>query len=318
MHVDSTFKTCFPVNNCHAETIVPYFFRKVPSLKFSRERIETADHDFLDLDWTLSGNKKLVIISHGLEGSSNSNYISSLGNYLQDQNYDLLAWNYRGCSGETNRLPCMYHSGASHDLRAVVNHVLKTKSYESIDLVGFSMGGNITLKYLGEEGEGLNPTIKKALSVSTPVSLADCAEALSTGVSLIYSKHFIERIIKKLKIKQEHLPEFKPNFTYLKKLWKFEAFDNEITAPINGFIDAKDYWQKSSSLFYLKKIPIKTLIVNALNDPFLAKRCYPFAETKNHAFVDLETPSRGGQVGFLEQGFNKVWIDRRIGEFLET
>ena len=316
MLIQSTYSTKFPVNNGHLETIIPYFLRQVPKVPFGRERINTKDGDFLDLDWHRANNSKLVVLSHGLEGCSESNYIMGLTRHLSSFGYDVLAWNNRGCSGETNNLLKMYHSGASYDLREVLNHVFHNTNYQEINLVGFSMGGNITLKYLGEEANNLNSRIKKAVAVSVPISLADCAEALSKGFSKVYARTFIRRIIKKLHIKTERFPDYDPDFKTLNKIWDFEEFDDRITAPINGFENAQDYWDQSSSMHYLKDIQLKTLIVNALNDPFLKKRCYPFEELKNHAYIDFETPLRGGHVGFVQTGLNDVWIDKRITEYL--
>lgn len=317
MLIESTYQSPFPLNNGHVETLVPYFLRKLPPPSYFRERIETDDHDFLDLDWCQRNHKKLAVLSHGLEGCSHSNYIVGLGHKLSEYGYDVLAWNNRGCSGETNRLQSMYHSGASFDLRTVLNHVLEKHEYNEVYLVGFSMGGNITLKYLGEEGDQVDSRIKKAVAVSTPLSLGDCAEALSSGISLGYSRHFILRIIKKLKQKQAILPDFNPDIKGLKKIWDFESFDNKFTAPMHGFKDARDYWDKASSLPLLTKIKVKALIINALNDPFLGDQCYPYEMLKTNEFVDLETPNRGGHVGFLSDSLKTVWTESRILEYLQ-
>lgn len=318
MHLQSNYISPYPLTNGHFETIVPYFLRTIKPVHYIRERIETEDNDFLDLDWIKGGNKKLVILSHGLEGCSQSNYIQGLAKYLSERGYDALAWNNRGCSGEMNRLVRMYHSGASYDLREVLNHVFAKTEYPEIYLAGFSMGGNITLKYLGEESVKVNPRIQKAVAISTPISLADCAGSLSKGISLFYSKHFIRRIVKKLVQKKEMIEEFNPDIDKLNKLWDFYSFDNEITAPINGFENAEDYWEKSSSLPYLKSIKINSLIVNAQNDPFLAGRCYPLAETEHHEYLDLEIPATGGHVGFMEKGLKSFWTEKRIFEFFES
>lgn len=315
MLIESTYKANLPIQDGHIETILPYFLRNPGKVDYQRERLELKDGDFLDLDWSKKGSRSLVILSHGLEGCSSSNYIVGLAQHLNQLGHDVLAWNNRGCSGEPNRLKRMYHSGVSDDLRAVFHHA-NTETYDSIYLVGFSMGGNITLKFLGEEAQDISPKIKKAVAISTPVSLEDCAHALSKGIRRVYTKHFIIQMVRKLSEKSKRIEDFNPNTLRLLRYWNFEDFDNEITAPINGFLNAKDYWQKASSLPLLKHIEIKTLILNAANDPFLEGRCYPIDEVKQHPNVDLEIPTRGGHVGFLEKGLQQVWHDQRISNFL--
>ncbi len=317
MLIPSEYQSPFPFNNGHVETLVPYFLGPSLDVPFQRERIFTDDDDFLDLDWYRANHDRLVILSHGLEGCSQSKYILSHSQALSQKGYDILAWNNRGCSGETNHNLKMYHSGASFDLRTVIKHVLIRHTYKEINLVGFSMGGNITLKYLGEEGDQLDPRICRAVAISTPVSLADSAMALSSGLSLAYSRHFILRLIKKLKIKEEMFPEFDPDIPSLKKMWRFKAFDDKITAPINGFKDADEYWDKASSLHFLETIPVPTLVLNALNDPFLKDRCYPFDVLKEHPNVYLEPPQSGGHVGFLKAGLNESWMEERVLQFLQ-
>ncbi len=318
MLVSSEYKSSFPFSDGHIETVVPYFLRKVGVPQYSRERIKTEDDDFLDLDWVKQGQGKLVVLSHGLEGNSQSKYLMGMAHAHLARGYDVLAWNNRGCSGETNKLLKMYHSGASFDLREVLNHVFATADYNEIYLVGFSMGGNITLKYLGEEGAQVDARIKKAVAISTPTALQDCSEALSRGISSLYTRQFILRMVSKLKIKKKKFDDFNPNLFELMKLSDFQDFDDRITAPINGFKDALDYWQKSSSLQFLPYIKVKSLIINAKNDPFLKGKCYPYDELAGHPFVDLETPEQGGHVGFVEEGLSKrIWTETRVPNFFE-
>lgn len=315
MLIESTYKSPFPVNNGHVETVVPYFLRQVTPLKYQRERIETDDHDFLDIDWVKKKNTRLAILSHGLEGCSHSKYIMGLGHKLLEHGFDILAWNNRGCSGETNKLIKMYHSGASYDLRTVIDHALLTTGYPEIYLVGFSMGGNITLKYLGEESKNLSPRIKKAIVFSTPISLEDSADALSSGISLFYSRHFIRQITKKLVVKNKKFDDFNPDIKKINRMWNFQDLDDAVTAPINGFKNAREYWDKSSSLHFINDIKVKTLIINAKNDPFLKGRCFPYELLRNHSLVDFETPERGGHVGFVTKGLSDFWFENRTVEY---
>ncbi len=318
MLIASEYRSSYPFSDGHIETVVPYFLRSVEVPTFSRERIDTEDSDFLDLDWLRQGSDRLVVLSHGLEGCSQSKYMMGMAHALFAQGFDVLAWNNRGCSGESNRLLRMYHSGASFDLRTVLKHVFQNHSYKKIDLVGFSMGGNITLKYLGEEGAQVDSRIHRAVAISTPTALKDCAESLSRGISSLYTRHFILRMVRKLKIKKQQFPDFNPDIFKLARLSDFKDFDDQITAPMNGFKDAQDYWQQASSLQFLPHIKVKTLIINAKNDPFLKGKCYPYEEVSGHPFVDLETPEQGGHVGFVEEGlYRSVWTERRVPHFLE-
>ncbi len=316
MIVSSTYEPNLLINNGHVETVLPYFFRYLPPVNYQRERIQTDDGDFLDLDWIKKNNKKLVILSHGLEGCSQSSYNIGMSWFLAKHGYDVLVWNHRGCSGEPNRLKTSYHSGFSQDLKFVIEYVINQRQYSSIDLVGFSMGGNITLKYLGEEGDRVPSQINRAVAISTPVSLTDCSRALSKGISRIYTKNFIFRLVRKLEAKKKKFPDLNVNTKKLKRLWSFKKFDDQFTAPLYGFKNAEDYWEQSSSLPHIKSIRRPSLILNALNDPFLAGQCYPTDLVKDLEFVHLETPARGGHVGFPQKGLREFWSEKRTLEFI--
>ena len=318
MHFESEYRSPWPIHNGHIETIIPYFFRRVNPLPYTRERIDTDDGDFLDIDWVKQGCSSLVVLSHGLEGCSQSTYIYGMGHELLSQGHDVVCWNNRSCSGEMNRLFYSYHSGASYDLRSVLKHILSSTDYKEIYLVGFSMGGNQTLKYLGEESDQIDDRIKKAVAISTPVSLADCSKALASPMGKIYTKNFIIRMIRKLKLKLKDHSGVEIDFAKAKNAWTFETFDNNVTAPLFGFKNAQDYWDKASSLPWLKDITIPTLILNAKNDPFLMGRCFPFSETKDHPYVHLESPETGGHVGFPLPGLSKVWTENRVSSFVFT
>lgn len=314
MIIESSFKSSFPINNGHLETIIPYYFRKVEDPHYQRERLELADGDFLDLDWVISGNKKLVVISHGLEGSSRSTHIKGQVHSLEKNGYDVLVWNCRGCSGETNRLLRSYHSGISSDLNLVMSSVCSR--YEEVYLLGHSMGGNITLKYLAEKGEDLPSQIKGAFVLSTPMCLKSSSYALAKGFNKVYTKHFISSLVKKVEQKNKLFNDSNYNLSQIKNFKSFQEFDDLITAPIHGFKDALDYWTQCSTFNHLSKISCATLIVNALNDPFLDGNCYPLEQVKNLSQVYLEIPDQGGHVGFLHKSsHNKYWNELRALEF---
>jgi len=309
---ESPYRPPFYLFNGHLETVLPSLFRKI-SASYKRERIELIDGDFLDLDWLSTGRDKLVIVSHGLEGNSDRHYAKGMAKYFFENGWDALAWNCRGCSGEMNRLPRFYHHGASEDLAAVINHAV-TKNYSHIVLIGFSMGGSMTLKYLGEQGDKVAPIIKSAMVFSVPCDLGSSARELEKSTNQFY----LNRFLTKLRVKMESKSYLFPNQISINgfdKIKSFRAFDDRYTAPLHGFDDADDFYAKASCGPYLSAIRIPTLLVNALNDPFLPAACYPFELAGSHDFIHLETPAQGGHVGFSLWGRNENWMEVRAFDF---
>ena len=215
-----------------------------------------------------------------------------------------------------NRTVRFYHSGASYDLGAVLDHVLKTRSYKSVSLIGFSMGGNITLKYLGEKSLAVDSRIQRAIVFSVPLDLKSSTDRMRCGMGSFYTRKFIRTLNKKLKLKKVELANLGIDISGAEKIWDFKTWDGRFTAPLHGFSSADDYYEKSSSRPVLKNIRVPTLIVNALNDPFLGPGCFPIEELKYHPFVRLETPTRGGHVGFLSRG--RYFSDERALDFIVT
>ena len=307
------------LGNGHIETLIPYLFRPTKTQAYERERIETPDNDFLDLDWVKNGHKQVVIVSHGLESSSHAKYVQGIADHLKQHDFDILAWNYRGCSGELNRTIKYYHSGASYDLATVVEHVLETTNYETIYLVGFSLGGNLTLKYVGEESRQLDKKIKAACAFSTPCYLKTASYELATGFNKVYTQNFVSTLRQKVYDKEAMFKEQGFDTSVVKKLKDLPSFDDFFTAPLHGFKDADDYYEQCSSKYFLKDIHIPTLIVNAANDPFLSKECYPYEEAEQNPNVNLEVPEHGGHVGFYQHSKgNVMWSEERILNFLQS
>ena len=301
--------------NAHLETIYPSLLRTVNTPPYTRERINTPDDDFLDLDWLKQNSTKLVILSHGLEGNSSRTYIRGMAKAFFDRGFDVLAWNYRGCSEEMNRQVRFYHSGATDDLDVVVRHAMK--SYQEISLIGFSLGGNLTLKYLGERGTGVSPVIKKAIVFSVPMDLHTSCLKISHPGNWIYARRFLASLRKKIKQKAQHRKEI--GIQGIDRINTLLEFDDRYTAPIHGFSNALHYYRESSSLGFVQAITLPCVIVNALNDPFLTPECSPAGLLRDHAYVTLETPSHGGHVGFSL--FNKnglYWSELRALEFLAS
>lgn len=276
----------------------------------------TPDQDFLDLDWSRIGSKRLAILSHGLEGSSQSHYVLGMVRALNRSGWDALAWNFRGCSGETNRTVRFYHSGATEDLQVVISEATARAAYSEMALVGFSLGGNLTLKYLGEQGEKIHPRIKRTVTFSVPCDLAASVGELAKPANRIYMKRFLVVLHQKIKAKMKVVPG-QINDDGYQQMKDFKDFDNRYTAPLHGFKDANDYWQKCSCKSFLKAITIPTLIVNAKDDPFLAPSCYPVEEANANPHLSLEIPDSGGHMGFmsLDHG-GQYWSERRAVEFL--
>ena len=303
------------MQNGHVQTIFPTLFRKVKDVAYTRERITTPDDDFLDLDWSKAGRRRLAIISHGLEGDSERAYVKGMVRALNLFGWDCLAWNFRGCSGTINRCLKFYHSGSFDDLSVVIDHAAATGSYDEISLMGFSIGGNITLLYLGKNRPNVHPLVSCAAALSVPCDLASGADALARPSNRIYMQRFLRLLHSKIRAKMEAMPGRIDDTGYA-DLETFKDFDDRYTAPINGFRDAADYWQQCSSKPCITDIEIPTLMISAVNDPFLAPKCYPKEETGTNHNVFLEMPASGGHVGFVQ--FNKdriYWSERRIAEF---
>ncbi len=311
---DSQYSPPFPFGNGHIQTIYPVLFRKTPSFFYTRERIATLDNDFLDLDWSKTGSRRLAIISHGLEGNTNRTYVKGMVQAVNDGGWDGLAWNYRSCSGEPNRLLRSYHNGATDDLSWVIDHAVKTKKYKEIALVGFSLGGNLTLVHLGRDR--VDPLVKKAVVFSVPCDLAASARVLTKPSNALYMKRFLVLLHQKIKEKMTIMPHALDDIGY-EKIKTFKAFDDRYTAPIHGFKDAHDYWAKCSSRQFIPDIKIPCLIINAKNDPFLPRECFPVAEASDNPNIRLKIPESGGHVGFVS--FNKqghYWSEQQTLSFL--
>jgi uncharacterized protein len=296
--------------NKHLETIYPSLIRRVELPAYKRERIPTPDADFLDLDWLEKGSKNLVIISHGLEGNSERAYVMGMAKAFFNHDFDVLAWNYRGCSGEVNKQLRFYHSGATDDLSVVVDHA--SAKYDCIFLIGFSLGGNLTLKYLGEQKKSI-AKLKKAVVFSVPLHLHSSCLQILTSSNWLYHQRFLRSLKNKVIEKSKLQPSIAVE--KLSLATNLIAFDDYFTAPIHGFKNAVDYYTQNSAIHFLDSIQVPTLIVNALNDPFLSNECFPSVA---NAFIQFETPERGGHVGFTQFNQNGLyWSEFRALAFIQ-
>ncbi|UOQ55102.1 YheT family hydrolase [Hymenobacter cellulosivorans] len=316
----SRYQPPFYMFNGHVQTIVPSLWRSVPDVRYERERVETPDGDFLDLDWSRqpagAATDTLAIVSHGLEGDAGRPYVRGMVRALKRAGLDALAWNYRSCSGEMNRLVRSYHLGDTDDLDFVVRYALATGRYRRIFLTGFSAGGNVTLKYLGENPGRVPREVMRAAVFSVPTDLKSSSYQISKPENRIYLARFLRSLRAKMRQKAELLPG-QIDVANLELLRDFPQFDDRFTAPMHGFKSADDYYEQSSSGRYLAAIAIPTLLVNAENDPFLAPSCFPRETAAASEFVFLETPPEGGHVGFAEgKPDGEYYSERRAVEFL--
>lgn len=300
----------------HASTIIPSTWRRVPALAFARQRLELPDGDFLDLDWNRTGARRAVVLCHGLEGDAQRPYMRGMARAFQAAGWDAAAMNYRGCSGETNRLPRNYHSGATDDLRQVIAAV-EEAGYNKIALVGFSLGGNLILKYLGEDPAAVSPAVRAAVTVSVPTDLAGTAAALIQPGNAIYHARFLRKLRRKIRTKAVALGDE----TYaapLAGVRNIVDFDDQFTGPLHGFTDGADYYARSSSQNWLAAIEVPTLLLTAANDPILSPSCYPREAALSSSRFHLEETAWGGHVGFRLPGLRYYSELRALAFVKET
>lgn len=330
----------------HAQTVYAALLAPRPRVAYRRERWDTPDGDFIDLDWVVKpadearrfdltgGNNytqrplsdedpifgimepatvPLVVLFHGLEGSSRSHYAAALMAAVRDRGWRGCVAHFRGCSGEPNRLPRAYHSGDS----AEVDWILRRLAARAARLhaVGVSLGGNALLKWLGETGASAREVVDRAAAVSAPVDLTAAGNALDRGFNLVYVRHFLATMKKKALEKLKRYPRLY-DAAHLRAASTLREFDDLVTAPLHGFRDTDDYWTRASSKPLLRQIAVPTLMVNARDDPFLPCGALP-APREVSPSVLLEQPENGGHVGFVTGPFpgRLAWLPQRVLEF---
>ncbi len=312
----STYNPPLIFKNGHLATIYSGLVRRVNGLIQRRERLELPDGDFLDLDWSFADtpSEKAVILLHGLEGNAQRPYITGSAKAFNAVDYDVCAVNFRACSGESNRLYRSYHSGATEDLDAVVRYILETKNYAELYIKGFSLGGNVTLKYLGE-GRELPKELKAVVAVSVPCNLFSSLQQLLMPKNLLYAKRFKKHLLEKLRKKQQLFFE-KISDADIESIVTLKDFDDVYTSRAHGFTDAMDYYARCSSLQFLPNIKVPALVINAKNDSFLGPECYPYQEAEANPFLYLEVPAYGGHVGFFDWGAH-YYTEQRAIKFMQ-
>jgi len=303
------------------QTVWGPLFRR-DRIQWRRERVVTSDGDFVDLDWAAGApaGAPILLVLHGLEGSSRSHYAIGLMRQALERGWRAATLNFRSCSGELNRLRPFYHSGDTADLDEVVRLLVEREPGVRFGAVGVSLGGNVLLKWLGERGATAPEAIAGAAAISVPFNLTPCAEALDRGFCrLLYTTHFLGTMRTKIRLKAERDPGLREivDLALALRSRTFAEYDRAVTAPLNGFADERDYWTRASSAPYLDRICRPTLLVNALDDPIVPPAALPDPAALP-PLVRAEFVPRGGHAAFFEGWPWRVrsWAERRVVEFL--
>jgi len=325
MFIKTTFKPAWWLKNSHLQTIYPALLRRVPDPPdYRRERLTTPDHDFIDVDYCGNGNQPLIILLHGLTGSSQSGYIKGLQSALLKQGFRSAALNFRGCSGQSNNSARCYHSGETEDIHFFYQTLRQREPDTPLGAVGFSLGGNVLLKWLGEQGHHLD--MFAAVAVSVPLLLGICANRLDAGLSKVYRGVLLNDLKAYMHSKLQHLERIGQAQEVIKikalgdlsDIRSFWQYDDRVVAKLHGFEDVHDYYRRSSSRQYLKSISVPTLLIQALDDPFMTEEVLPAPEEISPQ-VALELSRHGGHVGFISGGTPfkpQYWLEQRIAKFL--
>jgi predicted alpha/beta-fold hydrolase len=315
------FKAAAGLKNRHLQTLYPTLFRKLPSIDFSVQPFELADGDFIDCYWyqkpNIESKQPIVTLFHGLAGSYQSAYIQGMMHHLHKQGYACVLMHFRGCSGRTNRTARAYHSGDTEDAHAWISHLKSSFPNSPLFAIGYSLGGNMLLKLLALYGT--TSPFKAAVAVSAPIQLASCAKTMQLGFARVYQQYLLRPLKQSLLHKfatHDYASLIGLNAKSVKKINTIEQFDDLYTAKIHGFKDAKDYYEKSSAKQYLSLIQCHTLIIHAIDDPFMGGKLLPkVCELPDN--IRLETPENGGHLGFVSGTLFKpqYWLEQRITDY---
>lgn len=296
----------------HLQTLYPAFLPR-PAVPYRRERWDTPDDDFIDLDWTDDRpGAPIVALFHGLEGDSRSHYALALMGAIRQRGWNGVVVHFRGCGGEENRLPRAYHSGDTHEAAWVLPRLKSRCAGVPLFVCAVSLGANLLLKWLGENGPAARDLVARAAAVSAPLDLMAAGDALERGFSRVYTRHFLKSLKPKTLAKLIRFPGLFDR-ERLVRARTMRQFDDAFTAPVHGFRDTDDYWTRCSSKPWLSRIEVPTLVLNARNDPFLPEAALPGpADVAPH--VVLEFPREGGHVGFVSGPFpgNIGWLPQRL------
>ncbi|MEM9903550.1 MAG: hydrolase [Cyanobacteria bacterium P01_D01_bin.44] len=315
------FQPAWWCSNNHLQTIAGVVLRNHPKLTVQRQRWETPDKDFIDLDRLPGQAQKSprLLILHGLEGSSGSKDIRHLMAAAHQMGWESIGMNFRSCSGEINRLERAYHAGETADLAWVIEQLLAEDSERSLLCIGISLGGNVLLKYLGEQGQAVPDQLRGAVTISTPFNLNAGVVYVEQGFSLLYVQRFVRSLKRKIFQKLERYPNL-VDPQALSEVKTISDFDKLFTAPIHGFPDADTYWRSSSSIHFLPSIRRPTLLINAQDDPFYPPDALPYQQVAESDFLTGLFPKRGGHGAFIEGGWPfrlSCWAEQQALSFLQ-
>lgn len=315
MIVESEFKPQGIWRNRHVQTVLPNVLFRAPKVELRRERVELPDGDFIDVDWTTGTSGPIVIVLHGLEGSIRSRYACNIMRRIHQMGFRGALPYFRGCSGVPNRLPIGYHSGFTQDIEYFSGLLKQREPNTPLAAVGYSLGGNVLLKWLGESPNASRLTT--GVAVSVPFDLAICSDAIGRGLSRLYMWELMGRMRRSAmrKFSKIKAPIELPD---IGKLRTFREFDDAMTAPLHGYKDAADYYARASSKPYLKHIKVPTLVVHSEDDPFMTPAVVP-TEAELSPAVTFELTRKGGHVGFVDGPLLKPrrWVDQRITQHLQ-
>jgi len=304
----------------HAQTIAASTLALRPRVRFRRERWDTPDGDFIDLDWRDGdAGAPLVALFHGLEGDSRSHYARAIMAALGRRGWCGVVVHFRGCSGEPNRLARAYHSGDSAEIDWILRRLRSQHSTTPLFAVGISLGGNALLKWLGERAEAGLPVVDAAAAISAPLDLMAAGAVLDRGFNrAVYVRHFLRTLKAKSLAKLERFPGLY-DAGAVRAAVTLREFDDCVTAPLHGFRDTDDYWTRASSKPVLRHIRVPTLVINARNDPFLPPHALPHAHEVSERVV-LDQPAAGGHVGFVDGAFpgDLAWLPARVLHFFDA
>jgi len=317
MLINSKFRPAWWLRNPHAQTLWAAKIQRTPEPDVRREQLQTPDGDFLDLDWGPVDSGPTVVLFHGLTGSVDSHYARLIMRSLTDIGVAVVLMHFRGCSEEPNRLAHSYHSGATADIQFVIDTIAARSKASAVAAVGYSLGGNALLKYLATQRD--NP-LHYAIAVSPPLALSEGADRLNSGFSKIYQRHLVGRLKQALDDKSQRYPHLKLEQLHYATVSTLREFDERVTAPLNGFTSAADYYQRASTRNDLTKIKTPTHVVFAQDDPFFTKACIPSSDAELSEAVTFELTTHGGHIGFVEgevPGYERSWITARVTSLLE-
>ncbi|WNC68976.1 hydrolase [Thalassotalea nanhaiensis] len=316
---NSSFKPAWWLSNRHLQTMAAKILRRNQTIEVINETVELPDGDFVDLAWTEDPNlhplKPIVYVLHGLEGSINSHYAKGMMEAIKDKGWIGLLMHFRGCSGRPNRQGPSYHSGDTWDIHYCTEYLKERFANRPLAILGFSLGGNVLANYLAEDP---NNPFRCAAVICAPLHLASCSSQIDQGFSKVYQKYLVDMLkdstTEKISLKLiSHI-----ELAELDKIKTLYDFDHKVTAPINGFESAEDYYEKASGLYRLDKITKPTLVIHAMDDPFL---CHKYLdEIPENGLIDFEVSDHGGHVGFIS-GNNpfkpQYWLEHRVLDFIE-